>query len=224
MKPKSPANKPGAGANQESELDILFSKAAEFSFCDRKRMQSLVKLAERVTASGIPGDFVECGSYKGGTAAILSRYMPPERKLWVYDGFAGMPPTSPKDSADAHKYVGEGACSPDDVREIMRRVGTPEDRFTIKPGWFNETFQQPLPAQVAFLHCDCDWYESVLLVLDTFYHLVPVGGCIVLDDFGYWAGCREAFYDFCNRTGEKPLLERVGGTQAYWIKGTTENR
>jgi O-methyltransferase len=60
--------------------------------------------------------------------------------------------------------------------------------------------------------------------LDNFYKLIPEGGCIVLDDFGYWEGCREAFYDFCLKNNEKPLLERVGTTQAYWIKGRMNNR
>ncbi len=63
-----------------------------------------------------------------------------------------------------------------------------------------------------------------LLTLETFYPAMPPGGCVVLDDFGYWPGCREAFYDFCRRSGEKPLLERVGGTQAWWIKGLAANR
>jgi O-methyltransferase len=81
-----------------------------------------------------------------------------------------------------------------------------------------------LPERVALLHCDADWYDSVHIVLRTFYPLIPPGGCVILDDFGYWEGCREAFYDFCLQRGEKPLLERLEADQAYWIKGKTHNR
>ncbi|MGI8965866.1 MAG: TylF/MycF/NovP-related O-methyltransferase [Limisphaerales bacterium] len=202
----------------------LIQAASAHSFVDEERMVSLTQLAERMNRTAVPGDFVECGCYKGGTAAILSRYMGPSRHLWLYDSFAGMPSTCEKDGTEAIKYVGEGACSPTEVHSIMRIVGTGEQSYTIHQGWFQDTFKKNIPPQVALLHCDCDWYESVTLVLETFYPVIPKGGCVVLDDFGYWEGCREAFYDFCDRTGEKPLLERVGTSQAHWIKGITHNR
>ena len=64
-----------------------------------------------------------------------------------------------------------------------------------------------------------------MVCLDEAVHeRIPPGGVVVLDDFGWWEGCREAFYDFCSRHGEKPLLERVDCDQAYWIKGKTDNR
>jgi predicted O-methyltransferase YrrM len=47
---------------------------------------------------------------------------------------------------------------------------------------------------------------------------------VILDDFGFWEGCRTAFYDFCLRHGEKPLLERIERDQAFWIKGRPSNR
>jgi len=205
-------------------IDDLIRQVKPFSFCDEARMKSLAARAESINARGVPGDFVECGSYKGGTSALLSRYMGVDRHLWVFDSFQGMPPTSDKDGVEAQKYVGLGGCSPDDVREVLRLAGTAEKDYTIRAGWFQDSLRPPLPSQVAFLHCDCDWYDSVTIVLNTFYPLIPPGGCIVLDDFGYWEGCREAFYDFCQRTGEKPLLERVGETQAYWFKGQTTCR
>ncbi len=54
--------------------------------------------------------------------------------------------------------------------------------------------------------------------------LVEDGGVIVLDDFGHWEGCREAFYDFSHQRGIKPLVERFGHTQMFWVKGRTDNR
>jgi O-methyltransferase len=63
-----------------------------------------------------------------------------------------------------------------------------------------------------------------MLVLETFYPLIPDGGVVILDDFGHWEGCRVAFYDFCKKFDEHPLLERVDYTQAYWIKGKKHSR
>jgi O-methyltransferase len=146
------------------------------------------------------------------------------RKLWIYDSFKGMPETCELDGEEAKKYVGTCLAAKGDVLEILRATGARPDEFVIVEGLFEDTFQKKLPEQVALLHCDADWYQSVTLVLETIYPLMPQGACIILDDFGFWEGCRHAFYDFCQKQGETPLLERVGITQAYWIKGKEHNR
>ena len=96
--------------------------------------------------------------------------------------------------------------------------------MVIRKGLFIQTFKQTLPQRIALLHIDGDWYESVLLTLETFYPLVADGGVIILDDFGFWEGCRRAFYEFCRKYRVEPLIERVGDTQAYWIKGKQHQR
>ncbi|HEY9673864.1 MAG TPA: TylF/MycF/NovP-related O-methyltransferase [Waterburya sp.] len=202
----------------------LLRKIQPYTMCTEERLHNLIRLANYVNSEGIEGDFVECGTCKGGTAALLSKYMNESRHLWIYDSFEGMPSTSAKDGEEAKKWVGECVGSVEDVIKIMKLVSTTNEKFTIKKGWFDQTFKENKPKKIALLHCDADWYDSVTLVLDTFYELVTRGGCIILDDFGYWEGCREAFYDFCIKTDEKPLLERVGNTQAFWIKGLVNNR
>ncbi|NEQ97121.1 MAG: methyltransferase domain-containing protein [Cyanothece sp. SIO2G6] len=207
-----------------SEIERLFDQVKPFTYLDLERLNSLRQICQYINASDIPGDIVECGTYKGGAAAVLSRYMG-DRHLWLYDSFQGMPQTTEQDGTEAAKWVGDCLASPEDLKEVMQLVGTAPNQFTIKSGWFHETFQEEnLPPKIALLHCDADWYDSVTLVLDTLYSRVMDGGCIVLDDFGYWEGCREAFYDFCYRWEEKPLIERVGSTQAYWFKGFSHNR
>ena len=129
-----------------------------------------------------------------------------------------------KDGVGAKKWIGKCVGSIEDVKKVMNMVSTSKESYSIKKGWFRQTFRDKLPERVALLHCDVDWYESVTIVLETFYKLIPDGGCVVLDDFGYWEGCREAFYDFCFRRELKPLLERVETDQAFWIKGKTHNR
>jgi O-methyltransferase len=209
---------------QTSKAEILVERIKAYTMCDSERIRSLIDLSLYLNSQQIEGDFVECGTYKGGAAAILSKYMGQDRHLYLYDSFEGMPETSPKDGAEAAKWVGKCLGTIEDVREAMKLVSTGDEQYTIKKGWFEQTFREQLPNKVALLHCDADWYNSVMLVLETFYPLVVEGGCVVLDDFGYWEGCREAFYDFCVRHNEKPLLERVGASQAYWIKHKLSNR
>lgn len=204
--------------------DVLINKIKPYTLCGPDRIKTLIKLSKDLNLKKIEGDFVECGTYMGGTAAILAKYMSEARQIWLYDSFEGMPETTEKDGSDAKGWVGRCVGSVKDVKEIMKLLSICEERYIIKKGWFDQTFREELPNKVALLHCDADWYDSVSIVLDTFYHLIPEGGCVILDDFGHWEGSREAFYDFCIRHNEKPLLERVGNGQAYWIKGKLHNR
>jgi O-methyltransferase len=197
-----------------------------YTLCDSERIKNISRLSQYILDSGIPGDFVECGTYKGGVGAILSQYLGEDRHLWLFDSFEGMPQPSTRDGKAAQTWVGECRASVDDVKDVMRLVNTPPEKYSIIQGWFNHTLNvdSNIPKRIALLHCDADWYESVSLVLQKLYPLVEPGGCIILDDFGYWEGCREAFYDFCATTNEKPLLERCGSTQCYWVKGRQHNR
>ena len=204
--------------------EILIRRVQPYTLCDESRLRNLIKLCQLVNTNKVDGDFVECGTYRGGSAAVLSKYLDPNRHLWIYDSFKGLPEVSPKDANVAKEYVSRYTGSVKDVKEIMNLLSTGDDCYTIVEGWFNKTFREKIPKRVALLHCDADWYESVTLVLETFYKLVPDGGCVVLDDFGYWEGCREAFYDFCAKYSVKPLLETTAQDQAYWIKGKTHNR
>ncbi len=192
---------------------------------DEARLRSLWRLAHAVANNAVPGDFVECGSYKGGSAAVLRAAMAQGRHLWIYDSFQGLPPPTEEDGEQAKQHIGDCVGTQDDVARILHATGASPAQYTMVKGWYQDTLKgNQLPQQVALLHCDADWYDSVLLVLETFYDRVMPGGAIILDDFGYWEGCRVAFYDFCNRRGLKPLLERVGSTQAWWIKGKAHTR
>lgn len=211
--------------NSESRSDEkLISTVRPYTFCSESKLKNLIQLSTQLNNNLIDGDYVECGTYKGGSAAVLSRYLGTARKLWLYDSFEGMPETTAQDGKVARQYIGKGAVELEDVYTILKTVGADLAKVKIIKGYFEDTFRADLPEQVALLHCDADWYESVLLTLRTFYDLIPEGGIIVLDDFGYWEGAREAFYDFVKERDIKPLLERVGSDQLYWVKGKTSNR
>ncbi|HEY5884266.1 MAG TPA: TylF/MycF/NovP-related O-methyltransferase [Pyrinomonadaceae bacterium] len=207
------------------ELDArLLQQVRPFTLASAKKLGNLKRLATSAIKRNIEGDFVECGTYKGGSSAVLGAELTTDRHLWLYDSFEGMPEVKEIDGVDAGEWVGKLHASEDEVKEALRIVGLTSGQYTIRKGWFDQTFEQPLPERVALLHCDADWHASVTVVLETFYPRVADGGVVILDDFGWWEGCREAFYDFCARHGEKPLLERVDCDQAYWIKGKTNNR
>lgn len=197
-----------------------------YTMVESLRLSMLYGLACEVCRSGIDGDIVECGVCNGGSAALMAAAITndPERRLWLYDSFEGIPAPGPKDGPLASQYEGQLRGSIETVQEVLQRAGFPLERAVFRKGLFKETFKEPLPHRVALLHIDADWYESVLDSLRTFYPLIPTGGIIVLDDFGHWEGAREAFYDFCLEQKIKPLIERAGYTQAFWRKGQEHDR
>lgn len=208
---------------QTIPLELL--QLETYSVSGLRTLEKLYRLGLDVIARDVQGDFVECGVYNGGSAAAMACALrSSNRRIWLYDSFQGMSASQEIDGAFASRYVGELAGVEERVLEAMRVARFPDDRYIIRKGWFVDTLQLLLPETVAQLHIDADWYDNVMLILKTFYDRIPDGGVIILDDFGHWEGCREAFYDFVRDRGLKPLLERSGHTQAFWIKGRAHNR
>jgi O-methyltransferase len=164
-----------------------------------ERIQNLSRLAQRIEDERIPGDVVECGVYKGGTAAILARSAtrsPLPRTVWLFDTFAGMPPATAADGPEAASWVGNLSSSPRCVESLLRRTGADLSRVRVVPGLFQDTFLSLRIPQIALLNIDADWYESVKLCLETFYNAVVPRGFISIDDYGAWPGCRRAVDEF----------------------------
>lgn len=189
-------------------------------------LNKLYNLGRYVVEQNIPGDFVECGVCNGGSAAAIALGLGRSgKKIWLYDSFQGLPEIREEvDGVFASNYVGKCIGSENNVKAALNIAGCNNHNYIIKKGWFKDTFKDPLPDKVALLHIDADWYASVKLSLETFYERVAEGGVIVLDDFGCWEGCRQAFYDFAEERKIKPLIERFGFSQAFWFKGKTHNR
>jgi len=212
-------------ARKYGKLAKLIDLVSPYTMVGSDRLRNLVDCVSRINMAGIQGDVVECGVCDGGSSALMAKYMGNNRHIWMYDSFQGMPETTERDGNEAREFEGSCVGSVENVHRALAALGIKEESYRIIEGWFEESFvNHPLPEKVALLHCDADWYDSVLLVLNTFYDRIPDGGVIVLDDFGYWEGCREAFYDFCFAKGIKPLLERAGHSQAFWIKGRETTR
>lgn len=164
-----------------------------------ERIANLARLARRLEDEQIPGDVVECGVYKGGTAAILARsatHSALPRTVWLFDVFDGMPPATALDGPGAEDWVGNLVSSPQKVSSLLRRTGSDLSRVRIVPGLFQHTFPSVRISQIALLNIDADWYESVKLCLETFYNAVVPRGFISLDDYGAWPGCRLAVDEF----------------------------
>src|SRR5437879_1152441 len=97
-----PHTQPKLGAAREQPSNIrrgprdltpILDKVRPFTMVPEP---SLVELARQVQATiqcGIPGHFVECGVWRGGTsflmASLLQQAGVRDRKVWLFDSFEG---------------------------------------------------------------------------------------------------------------------------------------
>ena len=189
-----------------------------YTMTSSRRGRTLYRLAAELEASAVPGAFVDCGVWNGGSTILLSAAAP-QREVWAFDSFEGLPEAGDLDGAEAKDWTGECLGAEDRLREGMRRFAHP-DRLHVVKGWFDDTFPEASKetGPVALLHADGDWYESVLLTLRTFYPLVPSGGYIVLDDYGHWIGAKRATDQFRDEVGDHTPMVAPDYAGRYWRK------
>ncbi len=149
------------------ELQRIIPIVQPFTMLGPRRVHSLYALARQVCVDDIPGNFVECGTCRGGSAALLAaviqRYSTRPRFLYAFDTFEGMPPPGEADRfngvhADATPY-GEGTLK----APVMENLGAVCDKLGVKAvvrpvkGLFKQTL--PATRKAIRRHCvpACRW-------------------------------------------------------------------
>lgn len=203
----------------EDYLKSLIDRVRPHTMVWPASLHSLAHLVEYVLDHDIPGDFVECGTWKGGCSFLIADILkhrgvePKERLVWMFDSFEGMPAPTPVDGERAQRFVRE-TDSPRyydnykaEIGEVVAAARALGLRLWLLPvkGWFNETLpnwsERTANRPIALLRVDCDWYESVSCALSNLRGFVAPGGFIVLDDYYWFEGARKAFEDFRPWTG-----------------------
>jgi O-methyltransferase len=114
-----------------------------------------LKLLE--TPPEVEGCVIECGTWKGGSAANLSlccRIV--GRKLLIFDSFEGLPEADPRDNQGMHYQKGDYSGPLNEVRTNVSRYGAIECCEFVK-GWFEGTLPQlERPVLLAFLDVDLE--------------------------------------------------------------------
>lgn len=183
----------------------------------RSSQEQTYDIARLVLQREIPGDFVECGVYAGACCAIMARAImdycaelttdgrqatrqewPSERRVHLFDSFAGIPKPGPHDSDLAGNRGGESAVSLEGVQDNMQRWGIPEELLVYWRGDFQITVPHAVASKgiesIAMLRLDGDLYESTKVCMDHLYPLVAPGGYVIVDDFNL-DGTRKAIVE-----------------------------
>jgi O-methyltransferase len=129
----------------------------------------------------VPGVVVECGTWKGGTAANLSlvcRIV--NRKLIICDSFEGLPAGSPGDREASHYQAGDYLGTLDEVKANLARYGHIECCEFVK-GWFEATLPG-LHHPVVLAYLDVDLEASLDCCVRNLWPLLAERGYLFIDE------------------------------------------
>ncbi len=127
----------------------------------------------------LPGDFVECGVYRGtGIKTVIDYFGKDEftKTYWGYDTYDYNP-------VEHHKFVGQEDGL---FKEIQQRFAG-YDQVKLVKGMLPESLIGNSPEQIAYLHIDLNKAEYEIAVLDVLFDRVVPGGMVILDDYE-WGG------------------------------------
>lgn len=191
-----------------------------------KRLSSLRECVTQVIRDGVPGDLLEAGTWRGGSAiymrAVLEALGDPDRTVWVADSFEGLPPPDaesyPADAGDTWHTWDELAVSLPQVQANFAKYGLLDDRVRFLKGWFRDTLPVAPVERLAVLRLDGDMYESTLDTLRPLYPKVAEGGFVIVDDYGGLSPCKQAVDEYRSDYGITAPLQEIDWTGVLWRK------
>jgi hypothetical protein len=208
---------------------------APYTMTSKERIISLIRAVQYVEQYGIPGAFVECGVWRGGSMMAIARTLlaagSGDRNLFLFDTYSGMPEASDSDVdvsgrsgaallEELRKLTTEeqatnqiiARCPIEDVRANLLSTGYPKDRLHFVEGRVENTIPRDAPDQIAVLRLDTDWYESTRHELVHLFPRLSRHGVLIIDDYGHWRGARLAADEFFRQNPEPIFLSRVDYT------------
>jgi O-methyltransferase len=218
-------------ADMEPAFHEIWRTCRPFTMTSKARGYGLFKAAEHLVRTGVAGDLVECGVWRGGSTMVMAMSMlhfgDASRTIHLFDTFNGMtrPTDLDRSAISGAPALGRweaarrpdggndwGRADLDDVRTNLGLTRYPADRFRFYPGDVADTLPKAAMGDIALLRLDTDFYESTKIELETFYPRVVPGGFVVIDDYGHFTGARRAVDDYLASASETPFLSRLDYT------------
>jgi len=194
--------------------DIISSVLnSSLTYLEEGALRDLYNQTTRIEKEGIEGILIEAGCALGGSAIVMASAKSANRPFYIYDVFGQIPPPSEMDGQDVHerydiirsgessgiggnKYYGYENNLYDTVTANLanHHISVEKNNIHLVKGLFQDTIE--LKSNVALAHIDGDWYESVKVCLERITPNLSRGGCLIIDDYDSWSGCRKAVNEF----------------------------
>ena len=134
----------------------------------------------------VEGDAVELGCYEGTSALFLQRVLKdiaPDKKLWLYDSFEGLPDKTAQDQSALGVDFKQGQLRASKARLAKNFVKAGLKIPEIKKAWFYELDPHDLPEAICFAFLDGDFYESIKDSLKLVWPKMSEGSVVIADDY-----------------------------------------
>lgn len=219
----------------EIDQDILQGVEA-YTMTSPERVMAVLDAIRYVVKNRVSGSIVECGVWRGGTMmAVAKMFMhlgEPQRDLYLFDTFAGMPaPTefdrdfrgrSAKKSFDRRRFSNDSSnwcyAALPDVKSNLESVGYPPEKIHYIVGKVEQTLPGTKTGDIAILRLDTDWYESTRHEMVHLFPRLVKGGVLIIDDYGHWKGARKAVDEYFEEQKIPILLNRIDYTGRIAVK------
>ncbi len=215
----------------------IIEKVRDYTMTSPERLFGLIESVQYLIKNNIPGSFVECGVWKGGSmmaiAETLLQLGVRDKQLYLYDTFEGM--TEPTDAdidqlnRDAATQLIENADKKlntdiwaysgiEEVKHNIERTGYPLENIHFIKGDVLKTIPATIPTEIALLRLDTDWYESTKHEMEYLYPQLQTKGVLIIDDYGFWKGSRKAVDEYISENKITIMLHRMDETGRSAIK------
>ncbi|MFM2192729.1 MAG: hypothetical protein RLZZ118_1686 [Bacteroidota bacterium] len=219
------------------EFSEFYNLCKLYTMTSMERLFSLYNSTNYIIKNNIPGDFVECGVWKGGSsmmiALVLNKNKIFDRKIYMYDTYEGMSEPDENDldisgqsaksqlinsSKENQKSVW---CfsSLDEVKRNVTLTNFPMELFQFVVGKVEDTIPDTIPiGEISLLRLDTDWYASTKQELIHLYPKLVKKGVLIIDNYGHWQGCRKAVDEYFKSENINLLLNVIDYTGRSAIK------
>lgn len=169
----------------------------------------------------IKGDIAEVGTYRGGSAFIISSIInKTNKKLMVFDTFEGLPNEHEKYREISPKPGWLADVNLEETKKFILSSKIKKDNLIIKKGIFPDTAKKLKNLQFSLVHLDTDLYSSTFNSLKYFYSRLSKGGCIISHDYNSIGcpGVKLAFQEFIKKKKLHKNFMQISSSQCILFK------
>jgi hypothetical protein len=158
--------------------------------------------------SGIAGDIVECGVFKGASLSRIIKFRALfenaySKKIIGFDIFGEFPEAKyEKDVAKRAQFIreaGSKSISKEELITLLKKLDIYQNIELVEGDILKtvpEYVEKNPHLKISLLHIDVDLHEATETCLKELYPRVTKGGIVILDDYGAFAGANKAIDDF----------------------------
>lgn len=212
----------------------VIERITPYTLTSVERIMALVELVRYVVRAEVPGDFMECGVWRGGSSMAMALTLveldAADRDLYLFDTFTHMPlPDADVDvdlagnrAIDFYEAASEAEAfsylTLDEVKAAVGSTGYPMERVHFVQGMVEDTIPAGAPDRIALCRLDTDWYVSTAHEMTHLWPRLSSGGALLVDDYGHFMGAKKAVDEYLEQHDLRVLLHRIDFTGRTIIK------